>query len=75
VEVGIDMDKTILTQAPYIISCLLYIPEMTLSYFLMLAAMSFNTSIFISLVAGLSVGNCAFSWMGIKSGNRKVAHH
>merc|ERR1712227_934707 len=42
--------KTMIT-CPYLLSSFLYIFQMTLSYFVMLAAMSFSAWIFISIIA------------------------
>ena len=36
--------------------------QVTLGYFIMLAAMSYNTWVFISIIAGMSLGNWAFGW-------------
>merc|ERR1711924_52687 len=54
-----------LFEIPYLISCILYIPQMVLAYFIMLAAMSYNTPVFISIIAGFSIGNWAFAWQRI----------
>ena len=36
--------------------------QVTLGYFIMLAAMSYNTWVFISIIVGMSLGNWAFGW-------------
>merc|ERR1712227_771362 len=53
--------KTMIT-CPYLLSSFLYIFQMTLSYFVMLAAMSFSAWIFISIIAGFTVGNYLVAW-------------
>merc|ERR1712018_1054037 len=49
----------------YLLSSFLYIFQVTLSYSIMLAAMSFSTYIFISIIAGFTIGNYLFAWRHI----------
>jgi len=49
----------------YIISSLLYIPQVTLGYYVMLATMSYNYGVFFSIVLGLGTGNFLFGWRSV----------
>jgi len=62
-----------MTRKYYLISCLLYAPQSALSYLVMLASMSYNTWVFVSIIAGSVVGNWAFSWRSV--GIKKKCHH
>lgn len=47
---------------PHIIQSLLHIVQMTLSYLLMLIAMTFNTYLLLAVVLGAGLGHFLFGW-------------
>ena len=56
-----DSDKSLmwkLFERKYCLASGLYTAQMVLAYFVMLAAMSYNVWIFISIIAGLGLGDC-----------------
>jgi len=46
----------------HIIQSLLHIVQMTLSYFLMFIAMTFNSYLFVAIVLGAGLGHFLFAW-------------
>jgi len=51
-----------LLSLPHMIQTLLHIIQMTLSYFLMLIAMTFNTYLLLAIVFGAGFGHFLFGW-------------
>ena len=47
---------------PHTIQTMLHIVQMTISYLLMLIAMTFNTYLFIAVILGAGLGHFLFGW-------------
>jgi len=60
---GVRFNRARLLSVNHVIQSLLHIVQMTISYLLMLVAMTFNSWLFFAIVLGAGVGHFLFAWL------------